>query len=93
MHSHVFTILAFAAYFTTPGRTFAQALHDGCAPGGNFNMKPWELQLPIGIPGSNLRWRLGGIPLVPKQDVFPHRPPWRSHGDLRARRSEPKRAA
>jgi hypothetical protein len=56
-------------------------------------MKPWELQLPIGIPGSNLRWRLGGMPLVPKQDVFLHRPPWRSRGDVRARRSEPKRAA
>jgi hypothetical protein len=52
MCSHVLTILTFVACCTTPGSIFAQALSHRCAPGGNFNMKPWELQLPIGIPGS-----------------------------------------
>lgn len=28
------------------------ALDPNCAPGGNFDMKPWKLQLPIGNPGS-----------------------------------------
>lgn len=28
------------------------ALNPTCAPGGNFNLVPWELQLPIGNPGS-----------------------------------------
>ncbi|KAK0609403.1 family 7 polysaccharide lyase [Immersiella caudata] len=27
-------------------------LNPGCAPGGNFNLQPWNLQLPIGNPGS-----------------------------------------
>lgn len=29
-----------------------QALNPSCAPGGNFDMSPWELQLPIGSPGK-----------------------------------------
>ncbi|KAL5349329.1 hypothetical protein ACLOAV_005619 [Pseudogymnoascus australis] len=28
------------------------ALNPNCAPGGNFDMKPWKLQLPIGNPGQ-----------------------------------------
>lgn len=28
------------------------ALNASCAPGGNFDLQPWELQLPIGEPGS-----------------------------------------
>jgi hypothetical protein len=30
----------------------ATALNPGVAPGGNFNLSVWELQLPIGSPGS-----------------------------------------
>ena len=30
----------------------AAALNPGVAPGGNFNLSVWELQLPIGSPGS-----------------------------------------
>jgi hypothetical protein len=30
----------------------ASALNPGVAPGGNFNLSVWELQLPIGSPGS-----------------------------------------
>jgi hypothetical protein len=32
--------------------TAATALNPGVAPGGNFNLSAWELQLPIGSPGS-----------------------------------------
>src|SRR6202042_367561 len=32
--------------------TAATALNPGVAPGGNFNLSIWELQLPIGDPGS-----------------------------------------
>ena len=32
--------------------TAAAALNPGVAPGGNFNLSVWELQLPIGSPGS-----------------------------------------
>ena len=32
--------------------TAATALNPGVAPGGNFNLSIWELQLPIGSPGS-----------------------------------------
>ena len=32
--------------------TAAPALNPGVAPGGNFNLSIWELQLPIGSPGS-----------------------------------------
>ena len=32
--------------------TAATALNPGVAPGGNFNLSVWELQLPIGSPGS-----------------------------------------
>ncbi|KAL2011968.1 hypothetical protein VTN00DRAFT_4686 [Thermoascus crustaceus] len=28
------------------------ALNPGCAPGGNFDMSKWNLQLPVGSPGS-----------------------------------------
>jgi hypothetical protein len=52
MRTHILTILASVACCTTPRRIFAQALSNSCAPGGNFNMKPWELQLPIGTPGN-----------------------------------------
>jgi hypothetical protein len=34
------------------GATAAPALNPGVAPGGNFNLSIWELQLPIGSPGS-----------------------------------------
>jgi hypothetical protein len=30
----------------------AKALNPSCAPGGNFDMSPWELQLPTGSTGS-----------------------------------------
>ena len=30
----------------------AIALNPSCAPGGNFNLSPWELQLPIGSTGD-----------------------------------------
>ncbi|KAF2111870.1 alginate lyase-domain-containing protein [Lophiotrema nucula] len=30
----------------------AYALNAGCSPGGNFDLSHWELQLPIGSPGS-----------------------------------------
>jgi hypothetical protein len=30
----------------------AQVLDPTCAPGGNFDLSPWELQLPIGTPGN-----------------------------------------
>ncbi len=32
--------------------TAASALNPGVSPGGNFNLSVWELQLPIGSPGS-----------------------------------------
>jgi hypothetical protein len=34
------------------GAMAASALNPGVAPGGNFNLSVWELQLPIGSPGS-----------------------------------------
>ncbi|KAK4233120.1 polysaccharide lyase [Achaetomium macrosporum] len=38
--------LAFVARFAV------EALDPNCAPGGNFDMRPWKLQLPIGSPGK-----------------------------------------
>lgn len=31
--------------------SLAAALNPSCAPGGNFDLKPWELQLPVGSTG------------------------------------------
>lgn len=47
MHLQLATI-----YITAALPVIGAALNPGCAPGGNFDLSPWELQLPIGSPGS-----------------------------------------
>ncbi|KAJ5459512.1 uncharacterized protein N7458_001064 [Penicillium daleae] len=48
--------LMFSLASAIPGYTVstleARALNPQCAPGGNFDFSSWELQLPIGNPGS-----------------------------------------
>jgi hypothetical protein len=49
-------VLIFSLASAMPGYTVrspgAGALNPKCAPGGNFDFSTWELQLPIGEPGS-----------------------------------------
>jgi hypothetical protein len=47
IHAKAATTLSLTATVTG-----AQALNPGVAPGGNFNLSVWELQLPIGSPGD-----------------------------------------
>lgn len=47
MHSNAKLALGVAALAVQN----AAALNPSCAPGGNFDMTPWELQLPVGDPG------------------------------------------
>jgi len=42
----------YASPLTTPSSIFARALNPSCAPGGNFDLSKWTLQLPIGSTGS-----------------------------------------
>ncbi|KAF2160500.1 polysaccharide lyase family 7 protein [Zasmidium cellare ATCC 36951] len=47
-------ILAFASFSYDPvcGSLLLRDLNPECAPGGNFNLNPWQLQLPTGPPNN-----------------------------------------
>ncbi|KAK3393815.1 polysaccharide lyase family 7 protein [Podospora didyma] len=49
---HPFSVLLLAASLLSIPSTFAQTLNPSCAPGGNFDLSNFSLQLPIGQPGS-----------------------------------------